>query len=72
MYTTLISDFDKTFVLVFYNSFQKIELNCDKENIITLQTCCFQKKRLSNLTSVPIYSLTNCVFEDGFKDSSLF
>ena len=32
MYTTLISDFDKTFVLVFYNSFLKIELNCDKEN----------------------------------------
>ena len=72
MYTTFISDFDKTFVLVFYNSFLKIELNCDKENIITLQTCCFQKKRLSNLTCVPIYSLTNCVLEDSFKDSSLF
>ena len=31
--TTLLNDFDKTFVLAFYNYFHNIELNCDKENI---------------------------------------
>ena len=30
--------------------------------------CSLQKKMLSNLTCVLIYSLTKCVFEDGFKD----
>ena len=29
----------------------------------------FQKKMLSNLPCVLIYSLTKCVLEDGFKDS---
>ena len=36
--TTLKNDFDKTFVLAFYNSFLKIELDCDKENMIILNT----------------------------------
>ena len=31
--------------------------------------CSFQKKMLSNLTCVLIYSLTKYVLEDGFKDS---
>ena len=56
---------DKTFALAFYNSFLKTELNCDKENMIILNTCSLQKKMLS----VPIYSLTKCVLEDGFKYS---
>ena len=29
-----MNDFDKTFVHAFYNSLLKIELNCDKENMI--------------------------------------
>ena len=28
---TLMNGFDKTFALAFYNSFLKIELNCDKK-----------------------------------------
>ena len=63
-----MNDFDKTFALSFYNSFLKIELNCNKENMIMLNTCSFQKKMLSNLTCVLIYSLKKCVLEDGFKD----
>ena len=55
-------DFEKTFVLAFYNSFLKIELNCDFKRSL-------QKNILSNLTSVLNYSLTKYVLEDGFKDS---
>ena len=29
-----MNDFDKTFEHAFYNSLLKIELNCDKENMI--------------------------------------
>ena len=65
-----MNDFDKTFVLAFYNSFLKVELNCNKENILILNKCSFQKM-LSNITCVLIYSLTNCVLEDGFKDCCL-
>ena len=43
-----MKDFDKTFALAFYDSFLKIKLNCDKENKLILNTCCFQKKMLSN------------------------
>ena len=50
MYVRLINDFDKTFVLAFYNSFLKIKLNCDKKNMSILNTCSFQKKMLPNLT----------------------
>ena len=28
-----MNDFDKTFVRTFRNSFLKLELNCDKENV---------------------------------------
>ena len=31
-----MNDFDKIFVLAFYNFFLKIELNCDEENMIIL------------------------------------
>ena len=31
LYTTSKNDFDKIFVLAFYNSFLKIKLNCDKK-----------------------------------------
>ena len=34
--------FDKTFALAFCNSFLKKELNCDKENMLILNTCSFQ------------------------------
>ena len=47
-----MNDFDKTFVLAFYKSFPKIKLNCNKENMLILNTCSFQKKMLCNLTCV--------------------
>ena len=50
-----MNDVDKTPMLAFYNSFLKIELNCDKENMIISNTNSFQKKMLSNLTCVLIY-----------------
>ena len=31
LYAKIMNDFDKTFVLAFYNSFLKIKLNCDKK-----------------------------------------
>ena len=62
-------DFNKTFVPAFYNYFLKIKLNCDKENMLNLNTCSFQKKILPNVTSVVIYLLTIYVIEDGFKDN---
>ena len=62
-------DFNKTFVPAFYNYFLKIKLNCDKENMLNLNSSSFQKKILPNVTSVVIYLLTICVIEDGFKDN---
>ena len=44
-----MNDFDKTFVFVFYDYFLKIELNCDQENMLILNTCSSQKKMLPNL-----------------------
>ena len=44
--------------------FLKIKSNCDKENILILNTYSFQKKMLSNITCVLIYSLAKCVLED--------
>ena len=38
-----MNDFDKTFGLAFYNSFLKIELHCDKENMLISNICSFQK-----------------------------
>ena len=61
--------FHKASVPAFYDSFLKIDLNCDTENMLILNTCSFQKKILSNLTCVLIYSLPKRVLEDGFKDS---
>ena len=62
-------DFNKTFVPAFYNYFLKIKLNCDKENMLNLNSSSFQKKILPNVTSVVIYLLTICVIENGFKDN---
>ena len=42
-----MSDFDKTFVLAFYNPFLKIELNFDKENMLILNIAVFKRKCLS-------------------------
>ena len=64
-----MNDFDKTFVLAFYNSFLRSELNCDEENMVILNACSFRKKMLSTFTCVQIYLLTKCFLEDGFKDS---
>ena len=36
--------------------------------MLILNTCNFQKKILSKLTCVLIYSLTKCVLKDGFED----
>ena len=63
-----MNDFDKTFVLRFYNSFVKIELNSDNDIMLILRTCNLQNKMLLNSVCVLIYSLTKCV-PDGFKDS---
>ena len=52
-----MNDFDKIFEVAFYNSFLKIKFNCDKENMLILNTGNFQKKMLSNLPCVLIYSL---------------
>ena len=65
----ILLNFDKAFVLPFYSFFLKIILNCDKENMLILNTFSFQGKMLSNLTCVLIYSLTKCALEGGFKDS---
>ena len=43
-----MNDFDTTFILAFYISFLKIELNFDRENMLILNTFSFQKKILSN------------------------
>ena len=63
-----MNDVEKTFVLAFYNSFLKIKLNCDKENMIILNTCSFQKRILPNLTCVLICSLTKLALEDGSEN----
>ena len=64
-----MNNFDKTFVLAFYNFFFFFKKsNCNKESVLNLNTCSFQKM-LSNLTSVLIYLLIQCVLEDGFIDS---
>ena len=63
-----MNDFDKTFVLAFYSSFLKTKLNCNKENMLILNTWSFQKKMLTNLTLVLIYSLTKCVLENGSEN----
>ena len=39
-----MNDFDKTFVLTFYNSFLKMNLNWDKENMIVLNTEVFKRR----------------------------
>ena len=62
-----MGNFDERFVLAFYNSFLRIELKCDKENMFFLNTYSFQKRMLFNLTCVLIY--LRCAFEYGFKDS---
>ena len=40
----LMNDFDKNFVLTFYNSFLKVELNCDKENHVIFKYMLFSKE----------------------------
>ena len=40
-----MNDFDKTFVLAFYNSFLKIELNCDKRKLCFFQLHAVFKRR---------------------------
>ena len=40
----LMNDFDKNFVLTFYNSFLKVELNCDKENHVIFKYMQFSKE----------------------------
>ena len=68
LYLTLMSEFDKTLVIAFYNSFMEIKLNCDKENMLILNTSSFQNV-LSDLTYILIYTLTKCVLEDGSENS---
>ena len=44
LYVMLMNDFDKNFVLTFYNSFLKVELNCDKENHVIFKYMLFSKE----------------------------
>ena len=46
-----MNDFDKTSPK---NSSLKIELDCDKENMLILNACSFQKKVMSNFPCVLI------------------
>ena len=39
-----MTDFGKTSVLAFYNSFLKTELNCGKESMIVLISAVFKRK----------------------------
>ena len=48
-YVKLMNNFDKTFVLAFYTSFLKIELNCDRKNVL-----------ISNKTSIQIVFKRGC------------
>ena len=50
-----MNGFDNTFAFAFYISFTKIELNCDKENMLILNKCCFQRKM--SKCGLGIYSL---------------
>ena len=59
------------YVLAFYNSFLKTDLNCDEEIMLILNTHSFRRKILSTLESVMIYLLTNCVLEDVLKTAVL-
>ena len=64
---------DKKFVLASYNTFLKIELKLIviKKIMLMLNASSFQKKILSNLTCILIYSLTKCALEDSLKDSAV-
>ena len=67
----LTNDFDEKFVLallkiIFCKKKKKIVI---KKILLILNIYSFQKKMLSNLTYVLIYSLTKCISKDGFKDS---
>ena len=62
-------DFDKAFLLAFYNSFLKIKLSFDKENMLILNTCRLQKKMLSNWTCVDLQIDKMCSWEMGLKNS---
>ena len=42
-----MNEFDKTVVLTFYNSFLKIELNFDKENMLILNNAVFKRRCLT-------------------------
>ena len=64
-----MNNFDKKFLFAFDSYFLKITVNCGKEDMLILNRCSFQKKILSNLTCVLIYSLTTCVLEDGSEKS---
>ena len=39
-----MNDFDKKLVLAFYNSFLKIELNCEQENHVNFKYMQFSKE----------------------------
>ena len=51
-------------LLAFYNSFLKTRLNCDEEDMLISNTRSLQKKMLTNLTCVLIYSLTKNIREN--------
>ena len=47
-----MNDFAKTIVLAFYKHFLKIKLNWDKENMLILNICSFQKKMAFDSTNL--------------------
>ena len=62
-----MNDFNETFVLAFYNSSLKIELNCYKENIsfVVFERRCCRTWQAFHL----LIDKTKWVLEDSFKDS---
>ena len=56
--------------LQFYNSFLKIELNCDKGSHVTFKQMLFSKEAVVSLNMCyGDFSLIKCVLEGGFNDS---
>ena len=62
--------FDKKFVLAFYNSFLKTELNYGKENHVNFQYMQFSKEDVVYINMCSdLFIDSKCALEYGLKDS---
>ena len=71
MHVAFMNDLTKH-LFTFYNSLLKIQLNCDRDNMLISNTCSFQKMMLSNWKCVLIYSWTKRFLEDRLENSVKF